>query len=116
MDVDVPGPSDTGVDELVRRAGRGDHDLAAGGFDGGVSHREGQLALLHHEDLVVGMPVQTRSLAWGRVRKEERDVHVAVLVALELVHAPVAGKLVVADQLGHDSSFVLTTPGPGSRP
>jgi hypothetical protein len=38
-----------------------------------------------------------RSLAGGRVRKEERDVHVAVLVALELLHAPVVGKLLIAD-------------------
>jgi hypothetical protein len=32
VDVDVPGPPGTGVDELVWRAGRGDYDLAAGGL------------------------------------------------------------------------------------
>src|SRR5215212_8135223 len=81
VDVDVPSPPGTGVDELVWRAGRGDHDLAAGGLKGILSHREGQLALLHHEDLIVGVLVQIRSLTGGRVRKEERDIHVAVLVA-----------------------------------
>src|SRR5215212_5817703 len=115
VDVDVPSPPGTGVDELVWRAGRGDHDLAAGGLDGLVSHCEGQLALLHHEYFVVGVLVQIRSLAGGRVRKEERDIHVAVLVALKRVHAPVVGKLVVADYLGHVSSSVLMTPGPESR-
>src|SRR5215203_6367282 len=81
VDVDVPSPPGTGVDELVWRAGRGDHDLAAGGLNGVLSHREGELALLHHEDLIVGVLVQIRSLTGGRVRKEERDIHVAVLVA-----------------------------------
>jgi hypothetical protein len=37
------------------------------------------------------------------------------LVALERVHAPVVGKLGVADYLGHVSSSVLMTPGPESR-
>src|SRR5215213_1102121 len=116
VDIDVPGPSGTGVDELVWRAGRGDHDPAAGCLDGLVSHREGQFALLHHEEFVVGVLVQIRSLAGGRVRKEERDVHVAVLVALELVHAPVVGKLVVGDQLRHVSSWWLTGNGRGAQP
>src|SRR5215208_4059155 len=108
MDVDVPGPSSAGVDELVRRAGRGDHDLAAGGLDSVLAHREGELALLHHEDLLVGVLVQIRSLTWDRVREEERDIHIAVEVALEPVYGPVVGKLFVADYLGHVSSFVLT--------
>ena len=97
MDVDVPGPPGTGVDELVWRSGRGDHYPAAGGLNGVLSHREGQLALLHHEDLIVGVLVQIRSLTGGRVGKEERDIYVAVLLALEHLHTPVVGKLVVAD-------------------
>jgi hypothetical protein len=115
VDVDLPSPPGTGVDELVWRAGRDNHDLAAGGLDGVLSHREGQLALLHHEDLIVGVLVQIRSLTGGRVGKEERDIHVAVLVDLERVHAPVVGKLIVADYLGHVSSSVLMTPGSESR-
>jgi hypothetical protein len=98
----VPSPPDTGVDELVWRSGRGDYDLTAGGLKGVLSHRGGKLALLHHEDLIVGVLVQIRSLTGGRVGKEERDIYVAVLVALERVHAPVVGKLVVADYLVRD--------------
>src|SRR5215218_2720994 len=115
VDVDVPGPPGTGDDELVWRAGRSDSDLATGGLNGVLSHREGELALLHHEDLIVGVLVQIRSLTGGCVGKEERHIHVAVLVALERVHAPVVGKLVVADYLGHVSSSVLMTLRPESR-
>ena len=60
--------------------------------------------------------MQIRSLTGGRVRKEERDIYVAVLVALELVHAPVVGKLLVADYLAHISFLVLMTPGPEWSP
>jgi hypothetical protein len=53
--------------------------------------------------------VQIRSLTGGRVRKEERDIYVAVLVALELVHAPVVGKLLVVDYLAHIPFLVIMT-------
>src|SRR5215211_8999794 len=106
MDVDMPGASDTGIHELVRCAGRGDHDLSTGSLDGLVAHREGELALLHNEYLIVGVLVQIRSLTGDRVRKEKRDVHVAVEATLELVDGPVVGKLFVADYLSHIPSFV----------
>jgi|SRR5215210_5152583 len=91
VDVDVPSPPGTGVDELAWRAGRGDLDLAAGGLKGVLSHREGKLALLHHEDLIVAVLVQIRSPTGGRVGNEERDIHVAVLVASNVYTLPLLG-------------------------
>jgi hypothetical protein len=62
MDVDMPGPSSAGVDELVWRTGRGDQDLSTGSLDSLVAHREGELTILHNEYLIVGVLVQIRSL------------------------------------------------------
>jgi hypothetical protein len=73
VDVDVPSPPGTGVDELVWRAGRGDHGLAADGLKGVLSHREGELALLHHEDLIVRMLVQIRSPLPGAVSERKNE-------------------------------------------
>src|SRR5215216_7459949 len=101
MDVDVPSPSGAGVDELVRRAGRGDYDLPARRLDGGVSYREGKLALLHHEDLLVRVSVQLWALSGRRLRQEERDIHVAVEETLKPVYGPVVRKFAVADYAGH---------------
>jgi hypothetical protein len=50
--------------------------------------------------------VQIRSITGCRVRKEERDMHVAVEVTLELVDGPVVWKPFSADYLGQLSSFV----------
>src|SRR5215218_8962743 len=118
MDVDVPSPSGAGVDELVRRAGRGDYDLPARRLDGGVSYREGKLALLHHEDLLVRVSVQLWALSGRRLRQEERDIHVAVEETLKPVYGPVVRKFVVADYVGHSDhlSTHRLRPGPARVP
>src|SRR3712207_2670271 len=77
-------PPCAGVHELVWHAGWHHHDLAAPRLYYVVSGREHGAALLHHEDLLVGMLVQLRAAPGRRVHHDERDAG-AVSVALELV-------------------------------
>src|SRR5438552_551141 len=51
----------------------------------GVSGRERNAALLHHEDLLVGMLMQLRAASRRRVYDKERDADITVVVSLELV-------------------------------
>src|SRR5215211_6135298 len=100
-DVHLPERSAPGVDELVRHTGRYDYDLAAGRLDRGVAYREGSVALLYHEDLLVGMLVQPRATTRRAVHQEERNVHIAVEVSLELVRDRAAREFVLGDYAGH---------------
>ena len=59
--VNLPKPPGPGVDELVRHAGGHHNDLATRRLDNVVPGGEGRAALLHHEDLLVGVPVQLRA-------------------------------------------------------
>jgi hypothetical protein len=70
----LPQPARTGVYELVRYAGRHNHDLPALCLDEVISGREGDGALLHYEDLLVGMLVQLRASPRRRVYQDERDI------------------------------------------
>src|SRR5215213_5625885 len=79
----LPQPPCAGVHELVRHAGRHHHDLAATRLDYVFSGSERNAALLHHEALLVGMPVQLRAASGRRFHHDERDAG-AVSVALEL--------------------------------
>src|SRR5215217_3815083 len=101
MDVDVPGPTGSGVDVFVGRASRYDDYLAALRLDSGVAYREGDLAVLDHEDLFVGMGVQPRTTSPRRVYEEERDVRVAVQVSLEPVRRLAVRKLFFFDDVSH---------------
>ena len=58
-------PSGAGVHELVRHAGGHHHHLAAPRLDDFLARGERGGALLHHEDLLVGMPVQLRAAPGG---------------------------------------------------
>jgi hypothetical protein len=65
--VDLPQPPCAGVDELVRHAGRHHNDLATRHVDNVIPGGEGRESLLHHEDLLIGVPVQPRAAPRRRV-------------------------------------------------
>jgi hypothetical protein len=71
--VHLPQPPGAGVNELVRHAGRHHNDLPAPRLDNIVPGGEGRAALLHHEDLLVGVPVQPRAAPRGRVYDHQRS-------------------------------------------
>jgi hypothetical protein len=75
------------------------YDLAAGRLDLGVADSEGSLALLHHEDLLVGVGVQPRTTTRRAVHQEERNVHLSMLVSLELVRDLATGEIVLIKAL-----------------
>src|SRR5215208_3215049 len=81
--VDLPQPPGPGVDELVRHAGRHHNDLPARRLDNVLAGGEGRAALLHHKDLLVGVPVQPRAAPRRRVYDDDRDAG-AQEAALEL--------------------------------
>src|SRR3712207_6148451 len=92
--VNLPQPPGARVHELVRNAGRHHHDMAAAHLDDFVPSRERSGAFLHHEDLLIGVPVQLRAAPRGRVYHDERDTGV-VLVALKFV------RIVATRRVGH---------------
>src|SRR5829696_7610532 len=71
--VDLPQPPGARVDELVRHAGRHHNDLPARRLDNVLAGGEGRAALLHHKDLLVGVPVQLRAASRRRVYDDDRD-------------------------------------------
>src|SRR5215218_1650092 len=71
--VDLPQPLGAGVNELVRHAGRHHNDLAAPRLDNVLAGGEGRAALLHHKDLLVGVPVQPRAASRRGVYDDDRD-------------------------------------------
>jgi hypothetical protein len=68
----LPRRSSAGVHELVRHADRHHHDLAVTRLDDILSGRERNAALLHHEDLLVGMLMQLRVASRQRVNQDEQ--------------------------------------------
>src|SRR5215217_4489391 len=91
------------VHELVRHARRHHHDLATSRLDDFVVRRESCGALLHHEDLLVGMPVQPRSAPLGCLHHDERDAG-AVSESLELVG------VLATRRVGHVDDALHTPP------
>src|SRR5215218_10902803 len=81
--VDLPQPPGARVDELVRHAGRHHNNLPARRLDNVLAGGEGRAALLHHKDLLVGVPVQPRAAPRRRVYDDDRDAG-AEEAALEL--------------------------------
>src|SRR5829696_6647016 len=77
-------PPGAGVHKLVRHARRHHHDLATPCLDDFVARRESCGALLHHEDLLIGVPVQPRAAPRACLHHDERDAG-AVSESLELV-------------------------------
>src|SRR5215212_4106886 len=70
VDVDLTQRAGAGVDELVRGAGRSDHDLTSGHLDRLLADGEGGAPLLHQKDLGVRVPVQLRP-APGRTIEQD---------------------------------------------
>src|SRR3954468_2081794 len=100
MDADLAASPLARVDELVRRAGRSHEELAGAGVDGLVAHGEGRHALVHDEDLLVGVAMEAGPLAGSVAAEEERDA-CAVPAALELAGALAPGEVIEFDRLGH---------------
>ena len=73
VNIHPPRLSCPGVHELVGHAGRHYHDLPAPRLYLLVSGREGDVALLHHEDFLVGVPVQPRAAVRLRICNDEGD-------------------------------------------
>ena len=84
VDVDLTEAALAGVHEFVRDAARNDYDLAAACLYGLVSGRKRGGAVLDHEDLLVGMPVESGSASGRHVYDYDRDGGV-VFVSLNLV-------------------------------
>ena len=82
MDVRHVGGSVADVDELVRAAGRRDHDLTGPRLDRLAVDREVDPALVHDEGLLVRMAMQAWPAAGRRPCEEERDAG-AVIGAFE---------------------------------
>src|SRR5215218_1098778 len=96
----LPEPPCAGVHEPVRHAGWHHHDLAAIRLDDVISGRERDGALLDHEDLLVGMPVQLRAASRRRVYHDERDTGIMV-VSLELVSSLAVRQVGFVDDARH---------------
>src|SRR3712207_3726453 len=99
--VDLAEPTGSRVHELVRHSGRHHHDLAAPRLDNFLAGREGDGALLHHEDLLVGMLVQLRAASGRRVDHDEGDTGI-VVVSLELVRGLAVRQVCLVDDARHD--------------
>jgi hypothetical protein len=84
MYVDVTGPLSTGVDELVRHAGRHYHDMPGTRLDGLPAYCEGDGSFFDHEYLGVAMLVQPWSRTGRRIRPEKRHRNAEIL-AFKLV-------------------------------
>ena len=92
VNIHLPQLSCTGVHELVGHAGRHYHDLPAPRLYLLVSSREGDVALLHHEDFLVGVPVQPRAAARRRIYNDEGDRGI-VVVSPEPTRVLAAGRI-----------------------
>src|SRR5918999_6144445 len=100
---------------FVGHAGRHDQDLSAGCFDGVITHGEGELAILDHEDLPVGVLVQHRTFSGWRLVNEKRDVRAAVEITLEPVGVTTVRKFVFVDHVGHSDLLSIHQPRSTSR-
>src|SRR5215210_4581866 len=92
VDVHLSKPLLAGVHELVRNAGGHDHYLPTLHLDLLVANGKGGDALLHNEDLLVGVPVQLGAAARRGVYHYEGDAG-AEVVALELALVVASGRI-----------------------
>src|SRR5947209_6743026 len=83
VNVDHPQLTGPGVHELVRRARRDDHNVPAGHVERLVAGREASPALLDHEDLGIGVLVQSRSIPGRRIDHDTRGAGILVQISLE---------------------------------
>src|SRR5215207_9972267 len=97
VDIDLAQPARARVDELVRCPGGRDQHVAGLGHDLLVAERERRLALVHDEDLFVGMAVKARTLAGIRVDDDHADAgpDVGADVLARSAHSA-AGALMIA--------------------
>ena len=90
MDADELRAAGAVVGELVRHAGRHDHDVARTGGEAFVSGLEAEGPFDDDPGLVVGVAVQPRAVAGLAVVEDQRD-RGAVLLTLEVAAGKGAG-------------------------
>src|SRR5258708_25234379 len=102
VDVHLPEPPRTRIDELVGYACRDNGDLPRLRFNGGCTNRIGRTACLDDKDFFIGMLVQLWAFSGRHIHQDYRHASVSMQIALELIGVSRAGEFIrVDDGIGH---------------
>jgi hypothetical protein len=105
VDIEVSRPIGTVVDEPMRLSSRNDDNVARVGFDGFVTHREGDLTFENDEDLGIGVTMEFRTGARRGIGPEKGDGCATEGGAFEAMRGPGIRQFVFSDVMRHTPSY-----------